>query len=123
MSFVTEISVGTKDKLSDEAKKKASDMIESARKIDSKLVKGIFKNLESKGGDLTFAYRQYRGEPTRVYHMLDAQEYEIPLGVAKHINRQCKYKKSKFLMDKDGNRIIGADTPEERYKFISTDFM
>jgi len=123
MSFVKEISITGKNKLSPEAKKKASEEIESKKKEDSKLVKGIFHNMESPGGDLMFAYHAYKGEPTRVYHLIDGHEYEIPLGVAKHINRQCKYKKSRYLVDKDGNRIIGADTPIERYKFVSTDFM
>lgn len=123
MTFVKEINTGVQAKRTPEEKKKASEMIETARKIDAKLVKGKFKNLESPGGDLMFAYHYYKGEPTRVYHMLDGQEYEIPVGVAKHINRQCKYKKSKHLIDKDGNRMITADKPIERYQFVSTEFM
>lgn len=123
MSFVKEINLASKSKLTPEQKKKASDMIETARKIDAKLVKGIFKNLECPGGDLQFAYHQYKGEPTRVYHMLDGQEYEIPMGVAKHINRQCKYKKSRHLVDKNGNKMITADKPIDRYQFVSQEFM
>lgn len=123
MSFVKEITNYGKPKLNAEARKKASDLIEKARKEDSKLVTGVFKNLECPGGDLEFAYHKYKGEPTRVYRFLDGETYEIPLGVAKHINQQCKYKKSKYLVDKDGNRIITGDKPIERYQFVSTDFM
>jgi hypothetical protein len=123
MSFVKEIRTGQKSKLTIEEKKKSSEMIETARKADAKLVKGIFKNLECPGGDLTFAYHAYKGEPTRVYHMVDGDEYEIPIGVAKHINQQCKYKKSKHLINKDGKRMIVADKPIERYQFVSTEFM
>jgi len=123
MSFVKEVSVGIQKKLTTDQKKKASDIIEQARKEDSKLVKGVFKNLECPGGDLEFAYCAYKGEPIRVYRFEDGNTYEIPYGVAKHINRQCKYKRSKYLVDKDGNRILGADKPIERYQFVSTDFM
>lgn len=123
MSFVKEISHRGTKKLSAEQKKKASELIEKHRKEDEKLVTGIFKNLECPSGDVTFAYHQYKGEPTRVYHFIDGEKYEIPLGVAKHLNKQCKYKKSKYLVDKDGNRIIASDKPIERYQFVSTEFM
>jgi hypothetical protein len=123
MSFVKEITNFGKSKRTEAEKKKASELIENARKEDAKLVKGIFKNLECPGGDLQFAYHAYKGEPTRVYHMIDGQEYEIPVGVAKHINRQCKYNKSKHLIDKDGNRMVAADKPIERYQFVSKEFM
>ena len=123
MSFVKEITTFRKSKRTAEEKKKSSDLIETARKADSKLVKGIFKNLECPGGDLQFAYHAYKGEPTRVYHMIDGEEYEIPIGVAKHINRQCKYKKSRYLVDKDGKRMITADKPIDRYQFVSAEFM
>lgn len=123
MSFVKEITNFGKTKRTEAEKKKAAEMIETARKADAVLVKGVFKNLECPGGDLEFAYHAYKGEPTRVYHMIDGNEYEIPMGVAKHINRQCKYKKSKHLIDKDGNRMITADKPIDRYQFVSTEFM
>lgn len=123
MSFVKEINTRGRRKLTAEEKKKSAILIEKAKEEDSQIVKGIFKNLECPGGDLQFAYHAYKGESTRVYHMIDGKEYEIPMGVAKHINRQCKYKKSKHLIDKDGNSIITADKPIERYQFVSMDFM
>jgi len=111
MGFVKEIRVGIKSSLSPEAKKKASEAVETARKIDST------------GGDLQFAYHKYKGEPTRVYNFIDGESYTIPLGVAKHINNQCKYKKCKHLVDQNGKPVIAADKPIERYQFVSTDFM
>lgn len=123
MSFVKEVSTIGRSKLTSEAKKKASDLIETHRKEDAKLVKGTFKNLECPGGDVEFAYHKYKGEPTRIYHLVDGEQYEIPLGVAKHLNQQCKYKKSKHLIDKDGRKMITSDKPIERYQFVSNDFM
>ena len=123
LEYVKEITNFGSSKLTSEQKKKASEMIETARKADAKIVKGIFKNIECAGGDLHFAYHAYKGEPTRVYHLLDGKQYDLPVGVAKHINRQCKYKRSKHLVDRDGSRMITADKPIERYQFVSTEFM
>lgn len=123
MSFVKEILPTKREKLSEEAKKKADVKVEAARKENEKLVKGVFKNIESPGGDLTFAYRGYKGEPIKVYHLEDGLTYDLPLGVARHINRQCKYTKSTHLVDKEGRPMIGAGKPTQRYEFISTDFM
>lgn len=122
MDYVREVHVEKRKKISDEEKKKASDLVEKARKEDSRLVKGIFKNHESPGGDATFSIRLYKGDPIRTYSLVDGHEYEIPLGVARHINRQCRYKKHKWLVDKDGNKMVGADKPFERYSFVSNDF-
>jgi len=123
MSFVKEVSVGQSKKLTNEQKKKSSELVEKAMKEDARLVKGVFKNLECPGGDLEFAYRAYKGEPVRVYRFLDGETYEIPIGVAKHLNKQCKYKKSQHLVDKNGNKMVGAGKPIDRYQFVSTDFM
>lgn len=123
MNHIKEISIGNKSKITAEQRKKSSELIEKKRIEDSKLVKGVFKNSECPGGDLTFAICLYKGDPVRIYHFVDGESYEIPLGVAKHINRQCKYKRSKYLVDKDGKKIIGSDKPVERYQFISHDYM
>ncbi|MHA1401148.1 MAG: hypothetical protein ACTSQE_12435 [Candidatus Heimdallarchaeaceae archaeon] len=123
MSFVKEINVPHKNKLSAESKRKASTLIEEKRKEDSKLVKGIFKNLEAPGSDVEFPYRAYKGDPIRVYTLEDGESYTIPLGVAKHINNQCTYKRHKHLVDKDGKHNLAWDKSIERYQFVSTDFM
>jgi hypothetical protein len=123
MSFVKEVSTRGRNRLTEEEKKKSSALIEKHKKEDARIVKGIFKNLECPGGDVEFAYHKYPGEPTRVYRLVDGHEYDLPFGVAKHINQQCKYKKSKHLVDTEGNMMVTADKPIERYQFVSTDFM
>ena len=123
MSFVKEVLPSKREKLNAEAKKKASDLVEAARKEDERLVKGTFKNLEVEGGDVTFSYRGYKGEPIRVYSFIDGESYTIPLGVAKHINRNCKYSRSAHLVDKNGMPMTGAGKPKQRYEFISNEYM
>jgi len=122
LSYVKEVHLEKRKKLSEEERKKASEFVEAARQEESRLVKGIFKNHECPNGDATFSIRLYKGDPIRTYNLIDGQEYELPLGVARHINRQCRYKKHKWLVDKDGNKMIGADKPFERYSFVSNDF-
>ena len=123
MTFVREVLPPKREKLSAEAKKKASEKVDAACKEDSKMVSGVFKNIESPGGDVTFTYRGYLADPIRVYNLVDGESYSLPLGVARHINRQCKYTKSAHLVNKDGTPMIGAGKPTQRYEFISTDFM
>lgn len=123
MSFVREMTLGKKTKLSEADKKKASELLEKARKEDEKIVNGVFKNLEVPGAELTFSYRDYKEHPIRTFTLEDGKSYDIPFGVAKHINRQCKYKRSKYLVDKEGKPILGADKPIQRYEFTPKDYL
>jgi len=122
MSYVKEVHIEKGRNRTLEEKKKASELVEKAHKEDSKIVKGIFKNHESPGGDAIFSVRLYKGDPIRTYNLVDGESYDLPLGVAKHINRQCQYKRHKWLVDANGNKIIGADKPTERYSFVSNDY-
>ncbi len=121
--FFREIKVSGKKTLTAEAKKKATELQESLRKEESRLVKGVFKNIEAPGGRVEMAVLLHKGDPIRVYTFEDNHEYEIPLGVARHINRNCQYKKHKWLVDKDGRPAQGWDTPNSRYQFVSADYM
>lgn len=123
MSFVREINVVSKHKLTAEEKKKASEAADKLWKEESVLVKGIFKNIECPGGDLEFTVRFHKYDPIRTYTFKDQHEYEIPLGVARHINRQCKYKKHRWLVDANGDSIQGWDKSTDRYQFVSPQFM
>lgn len=123
MSFVKDLPIGNKTTRTDEEKKKASELCERARKADSKLVKGQFKNLEAPGGSLEFAYRGHRGEPIRVYTFEDGKSYEIPIGVAKHINNDTKVPIHSHLVDAEGRHTTVPGSFRQRYQFLSTEFM
>lgn len=101
---------------------KAEEKRQAAREEDSRLVTGRFKNLEVKGGDLTFPFRLYKEDPYRTYHFEDGKVYTVPYGVAKHIKEMTKVKKHAFLVDKDGKKIVGVGSHEERFEFIPTEF-
>jgi hypothetical protein len=123
VSCVKEFTIGAKVKRSKEEKIKAEDLRVQKRDEDSKMVTGIFKNDEVKGGDLTFTIRLYKEDPYKTYYFEDGKTYTIPLGVAKHINTMTRQKEHAYLVDKDGKKINGIGSYRQRYTFLSTEFM
>jgi hypothetical protein len=125
MSFVKEISINNKKKITAEEKIAAEDKRQHALEVDSKMVTGIFKNLEAKGGDLEFSYRMYKEDPFRVYHFFDGKEYTIPLGVAKHINTMTAVPEREYAKGPDGTPQLYTiiKSKRQRYQFLSREFM
>lgn len=122
-TFVKEYHVRTIGKLTKEQRKAAEDKRLKERDEDSKMVTGIFENEEVPGGDVTFTYRKYKEDPYKTYTFVDGHEYTIPLGVAKHINNQTQEKRHKYLVDKNGRKVVGLGPSRRRYKFSSKEFM
>lgn len=123
MTFSQDIFVPKNKKLSKEEKSKSKEQIEKEWKENSKLVKGVFHNVEAPGGDLEFAYKEYPQDPIRKYHLKDGESYTIPLGVARHLNRNCQYKRNKWLVDKEGKPMMDWDKSTRRYQFVSDDYI
>jgi hypothetical protein len=123
MTFVKELTVKRSKNLTAEQKKNASEKIKEMEKEDSKLVKGVFKNHECKGACVEFQYRKYKGEPIMFYTLKDGETYEIPYGVAKHINNSKKKERS-FVLNARGEPTTKTYTSSytERYSFTPTDF-
>ena len=120
---VTEFSYKPRVKRTKEQMIAAEDLRRKMRDEDSKMVTGVFKNLETPGADLEFTYRKYKEDSFQNYHMYDGQKYTIPLGVAKHINNQTQEKVHAWLVDVNGKKIVGAGNKRQRYQFNSTEFM
>lgn len=127
MSYVKELyfGKGKRKVMTATEKAKAKELIAQKEKEDSQLVKGIFKNLEAPGGNLEFAYKAYDGHPVQFYNLQDGQTYELPLGVAKHINNQTRVPRKEYVNPSaEGQmpqtRIAGY---KQRYQFLSTEFM
>jgi len=122
MSFVKEYRVGTRVKRTKEELTKAEDLRQKALERDSRMVTGTFKNLEAKGGDLTFTHRLYKEEPFRTYRFEDGKSYTVPFGVANHIKEMTKVKKHAYLVDKDGKKMTGVGSYDQRFEFIPSEF-
>lgn len=92
---------------------------EQQRKEDSKLIKGIFQDNEKKGGSITFFFKKYKGDPIKEYTLTDGHEYELPLGVVRHLNSNCYYQQDAYLenmMDPQG-RPLKNPNPKKFYRF------
>jgi len=125
MSFVKEFNLRPKTKRTKEELKKAEDLRLAAKDEDSKMVTGIFKNIEVPGGDLTFTFRKYKEDSYQTYHFLDGKEYSIPLGVAKHINNMTKVPKRAYATNEKGEKQLYTviESYRQRYQFLSKEFM
>jgi len=97
--------------------------IQYMRDKDAQKVKGIFRFHERKGGTLDFSYKFYKGDPIEDYHLTDDQIYDIPLGVAKHLNRSGRYAIHEFTTDKNGVPSSNIGKRVARYSFESLEFM
>jgi hypothetical protein len=107
-----------------ETKKIKKDVnIQYMRDKDAQKVKGIFRFHERKGGTLDFSYKFYKGDPIEDYHLTDDQVYEIPLGVAKHLNRSGRYPIHEFTQTEDGKPRQDIGKRVARYSFESLEFM
>lgn len=101
--------------------------LEEKRKSDRKMVRGIFRFHEVPGGQMDFVFRKYAGDPLEKFSMKDGEVYEVPLGVAKHLNTNCWYpvyghndKAQSAIAD---NALMSIKEKIRRCSFQSLDFV
>lgn len=82
--------------------------LERQRARDSELVVGVFKNMETPGGSLRFGYHKYHNDPYEVYELFDGETYQLPRGVAKHLNNNCFYKEYRHMQGQFGDTGMRA---------------
>jgi len=92
------------------------------RQKDHKMVKGIFRCYEPRGGSMTFSFKKYKGDEVLKYTMVDGEIYDIPLMVAKHLNQQCYYPKHAHVLDADGKPSVEVGKKVQRCSFESLEF-
>lgn len=61
------------------------------RDKDRELVKGKFIFHEVPGGTMSFSIKIHKEDPVENYTLVDGEMYSLPLGVARHLNRNCWY--------------------------------
>ena len=52
------------------------------------------------------SYRGHKGEKILTKTFVDGQEYNIPLGLAKHLRENCGYYKHTHIRDQNGVPIV-----------------
>lgn len=93
------------------------------RQQDKQEVKGIFHFYEVPGGSMSFNFKKYKGDPVERYDLIDGQIYTLPLGVARHLNKNGTYPVHQYLRDEAGNVSKRVGQKVRRFGFQSLEFM
>lgn len=93
------------------------------RDKDSEKVRGIFRFYEVPGGSMSFVYKAYKGDPVNRYDMVDGQVYEVPLGVAKHLNKNMWYPIHAYTTDENGRPSMRIGQKVHRCGFQGLEFI
>lgn len=104
-------------------KKVSKEEFEKIRKDANKTVRGIFRCHEPRGGSVTLVWREYKGDPVRRYTLFDGVEYEVPKGLAAHLNKNCGYAVHTHILGPDGNPLVDKRGKQvSRMNFESMEF-
>ena len=105
------------------------------RDKDREMVKGIFRFHEVPGGRMAFPFRAYKEDDVEIFDLIDGQVYTIPLGVARHLNKNCWYPVYDYIKGESGiqggyaSNVLGANstmrvtTKVRRCSFQSLEFV
>jgi len=102
--------------------KTRSKSLKAQREKDQTKVKGIFRFYEVPGGRLKFTYKKYKEDGLQNYELVDNHQYELPLGVAKHLNKNGWYPEHQHLLDEAGNAKVALRRKVHRFGFQSLEF-
>lgn len=106
-----------------DAKTKKSKNLTYQRDKDREKVKGIFRFYEVPGGGMSFCYKAYKGEPVERYDLVDGMVYTLPLGVAKHLNKNGWYPIHQYSRDESGKPHMLIGSKKRRFGFQSLEFV
>ena len=106
------------------SREELSKQIAKMRERDAELVTGIFKNLENPAtaggrGSVLFKYKCYPGDDFVGYELCDGERYQLPRGVARHLNNDCYYREYQHLPGEFGQQGIRAATSDGRMQTSS----
>ena len=96
--------------------------MEAMRVKDHRMVKGTFRNLESKGGSLTFTFRKWKGDQPVQYNFVDGHHYEVPLMVAVHLRDNCYVPEHTRVLDANGRPTTVTGKKRKRFTFEALSF-
>jgi hypothetical protein len=97
--------------------------LEYLRKKYDEPVRGKFIFHEVPGGSMSFVYKEFKGQQVEKYDLVDGQIYTIPLGVARHLNKNCWYPMHKYAVDEHGNHVQKIGSKIRRCSFQSLEFV
>lgn len=100
-----------RQKKKDELSKKYQYLREKAKQK----VRGKFIYHEVPGGAFEFCYGPiYKGDETEKYILTDGGVYELPLGVAQHLNKNVAYPEYGYIPTQgDNDAMVGGYSPNQ----------
>ena len=113
----------TKKDLSQMTKEEIKKQLKRQRDIDRQKVKGIFRFHEVPNGIMKFVFRKWDGDPIENYTLEDGKIYELPLGVAKHLNQNCWYPVNAYALGEDDKPSKRIGKKVRRCSFQSLEFV
>lgn len=93
------------------------------RDKDREMVRGIFRFHEVPGGTMSFSFKAWKEDPVETFTFVDGQVYTIPLGVAKHLNKNLWYPVHTYALDDLGKPSIKIGQKVRRCSFQSLEFV
>ena len=102
---------------------KVKPTLKYQRDKDREKVRGVFRFYEVPGGSMSFSIRLYKQDPVERYDLVDGQLYTLPLGVAKHLNKNGWYPIHAFHQDEGGKPSVKVSQRVRRFGFQSTEFI
>ena len=96
------------------------------RDKDKEPVKGIFRFHEVPGGEMSFSLKIHKGDQVETYTLKDGEIKTVPLGVAKHLNKNCWYPEYDYVKTDDGGtmqNIAKITKKVRRCSFQSLEFI
>lgn len=103
--------------------KKAPLDLRNQRAKDNEKVQGIFRYHEVPGGGVSFCYKFYKEDPVERYDLVDGNLYTLPLGVARHLNKNGWYPVYEFMKDEATQNVQRVGQKVRRFSFQSTEFV
>lgn len=97
--------------------------LKAMRDKDAEKVKGIFRFYELPGGTLDFVFGKYAEDGVQKYSLTDGHICNIPLGVAKHLNKNGWYPVHAYRQEESGNPSILIGKKVRRFGFQGLDFI
>lgn len=93
------------------------------RSRDKEKVKGKFIFHEVPGGEMKFCFKAYKGDQLERFTLRDGEIYTLPLGVAKHLNKNCWYPVHQWAVDGNGKPLATIGQKVRRCSFQSLEFV
>lgn len=90
---------------------------------DEEIVSGVIKNHERPGQNVTFWFKQFKGQDRKLYDLKDGERCELPLGVARHLNKNCWQAKDRFCLDSAGNPSVEVGRKLRRFSFYYSGYV